>query len=60
MGPENRRHPQILRTRQKLKAEHGRHGEAVGKAIDEFSEKCLKGEKTEGHLGKAIEESVSR
>jgi len=39
-----------------FKAEHERHGEAVGKAIDEFGEKCLKGEKAEGHLDKAIEE----
>ena len=39
-----------------LKAEHERHGEAVGKAIDEFSEKCMKSEKSEGVLDKAIEE----
>src|SRR5579862_6674875 len=28
-----------------LTAEHGRHGEAVAKHIDEFTEKCMKGEK---------------
>jgi hypothetical protein len=40
----------------KLKAEHERHGEEVGKHIDGFAEKCLKGEKSEGVLDKAIEE----
>jgi hypothetical protein len=40
----------------KLKEEHGRHGEAVGKHIDEFTEKCTKGEKSEGVLDKAIQE----
>jgi len=40
----------------KIKAEHERHGMEVGKAIDAFGEKCLKGEKAEGHLDKAIEE----
>lgn len=39
-----------------LKAEHKRYGEAVGKAIDEFTEKCMKSEKSEGVLDKAIEE----
>jgi hypothetical protein len=39
----------------KLKAEHERHGEEVGKAIDEFEEKCTKEEKSE-ESEKAIDE----
>lgn len=42
----------------KLKAEHRRHGDEVGKAIDEFTEKCMKGEKAadKSEYEKAIDE----
>jgi len=54
----------------KLKAEHGRHGKAIAKAIDEFDEKCMKCVKAQDdeeekkahgadhaeHLDKAVDE----
>jgi tetratricopeptide (TPR) repeat protein len=43
-----------------LKAEHARHGEAVGKSIDEFSEKCEKTEKAIDEYSKAVGELTGK